>query len=396
MSKLKKEIDAVPTATQNLSSEQASILAELSHVSNSFATKFYKILSKANPDRNVIACPLSLQVALSLTYSGAVGVTADEIASALQIPNDMNRFYEGYKLLVNELESPNLDIATRIFAEKTFGVKENYKKNAHTYFNADAETVDFMQDSQEARTCINDWVAKKTNDKIKDLITEGFITKDTVMLLINAVYFKADWSFRFCDEDTRTEKFYINENDTVDVDMMHLNKKDMHFAKHPILKAKILQLPYKDHDFSMFIILPDEITGLSQTEEALNTVNLAEELKNLRQREVHISLPKFELAQTLDLQVVLESFGIKTMFSRYANFSGISDLPLSVSKVVQKAFISVDEEGTVAAAATVLKLSLRKVIYPEEFKADHPFLFVITKKANDEITIVFIGKYCKK
>ncbi|XP_075223439.1 leukocyte elastase inhibitor-like isoform X3 [Lycorma delicatula] len=385
---LQRVFVTMATVKQNLSSKEADIFADVSRGSNSFAIQLYKVLSEANPDSNLIASPLSLQVALALTYSGAEGITADEIASLLKIPSDKNRFFEGYNLLVSILEDPVLHIATRIFVEKTFGVKEEFNKNALTYFKADAEPVDFIKESSSARLLINDWVEKKTNHKIKDLITEDFITPDTVMLLINAIHFKADWKFPFRVQATSPEKFYINEKDTVDVDMMHMTEK-LRYAEHPVLKAKILELPYQGHDFSMFIILPNEITGLAKMEETLSTLNLADELKNLDRCEVIVSLPKFELEKTLDLKDILETLGVKNIF-RDANFSGISDKPLTVSEVVQKAFIKVDEKGTEAAAATAVNRRKRSI--PPDFCADHPFLFILSHSTG---SCLFIGHVVK-
>ncbi|KAG8330018.1 serine-type endopeptidase inhibitor activity protein [Homalodisca vitripennis] len=318
------------------------------------------------------------------------------------------------------VNDPVLKLANRMFVEKTAGVLETFQKNAEKYFLSPAESVDFMKDTENARVHINSWVEDQTNKKITNLLAPGILSCDTRLVLVNAIHFKANWSKQFQEKDTKEQPFHVSKTKSVPIQMMNIKKK-FGFVHDKDLEAKILELEYEGGHFRMLVILPDEIDGLAKLEEKLEKVNLSDKIKYMQQPTVTVALPKFKMEETMDLNDILKSMGVETMFSQKANFSGISDVPLVVSKVVQKAFVEVNEKGTEAAAAT--GENSRGIIHrcvvvhrhgsvaqwisgqsplchphnldieeePEEFIADHPFAFVISH--NPSSSVLFVARF---
>ncbi|XP_046667311.1 leukocyte elastase inhibitor-like isoform X9 [Homalodisca vitripennis] len=331
---------------------------------------------------------------LALAYTGAKGSTADEVAKVLSLPEKLDNTYSGYNALIRILQDPVLKLANRMFVEKTAGVLETFQKNAEKYFLSPAESVDFMKDTENARVHINSWVEDQTNKKITNLLAPGILSCDTRLVLVNAIHFKANWSKQFQEKDTKEQPFHVSKTKSVPVQMMNIKKK-FGFVHDKDLGAKILELEYEGGHFRMLVILPDEIDGLAKLEEKLEKVNLSDKIKYMQQPTVTVALPKFKMEETMDLNDILKSMGVETMFSQKANFSGISDVPLVVSKVVQKAFVEVNEKGTEAAAATAGCVRLRRSLdieeEPEEFIADHPFAFVISH--NPSSSVLFVARF---
>nr|AQM58442.1 venom serpin-like protein 1 [Pristhesancus plagipennis] len=378
------------TTSTPLSPEDSKALEDVTEGSNKFAINLYQTLKK--PNENIIVSPISVQIVLALAYSGAKSNTAKEIASVLHLPDNLDEVLKGHKLLIQSLENPVLKVANKMFIEKTLGVKSDFQKNALNYFSADAGQVDFIKNAEAARNLINNWVLEKTNDKIKDLLAPGVVDAFTRMVLVNAIHFKANWLKQFKPELTHDQDFHVSTTEKVKVKMMEM-KSDFPFRYHRELDAKILELPYSGNEFKMVIILPNKIDGLNEVENKLATINLNEVLSGLHSVTVNVKIPKFKLESTIELKDILIKMGIKDIFDEgAADLSGISDERMYASKVIQKAFIEVNEEGTEAAAATVVGVESRSLLPREkEFNADHPFIYLLLKDRSP----LFIGCFEK-
>uniref|UniRef100_A0A3P9BLJ0 Serpin domain-containing protein n=1 Tax=Maylandia zebra TaxID=106582 RepID=A0A3P9BLJ0_9CICH len=247
------------------------------------------------------------------------------------------------------------------------------------------ESVDFKGNAEEARVHINSWVEKQTQDKIKDLLSQDAVGSLTKLVLVNAIYFKGSWNTQFKEEKT---------NDTKPVKMMQ-QKSKFPFATIPEANCKILEMPYKGNDLSMLIFLPNDIeddtTGLEKLEKELTYQNFVDWTRPdmMSPNEVDVKLPRFKMEEKYDLEKILTNMGMENAFDIYKrDFSGEKYL----SKVVHKAFVDVNEEGTEAAAATGVDMEVRSITIPAEFVADHHFIFFIRHKPTK--SILFVGRYC--
>ncbi len=257
-----------------------------------------------------------------------------------------------------------------------FSIEQDFLDTLALYFGAGVYLVDYAHDTEGARKLINDWVAYQTEQRIQDLIPKGALSTMTRLVLTNAIYFNAAWRLPFQKGSVRPTEFTHLDGSKVTVDMMH-ETTDLRHARLADLDA--VELPYDGNEVSMIIILPDQ--GQFETVEA----NLADEipriLQSLQLKLVALSLPKFQFTTDLSLQTALEDMGIYDVFSSSADLSGINPTePISVSRVIHKAFVAVDEAGTEAAAATavVLDAGLAEPTPPDAtVTVDRPFLFVI-------------------
>lgn len=382
-------------ASTNLSDNQISALKGMSTGSNRFAIDLYQTLGKG--EGNMFVSPLSVELVLALALTGAKGKTAEEIAKVIHAPQKLEEILLGYSALVETLQSPVLKIATQMFIEKTVSVKPKFNENATKYFKSGATSVNFKTEFEAARQQINQWVEEKTNNKIRELLAKGILNDLTRLVLVNAIHFKANWKLKFNPELTKKQKFHVTPTKSVDVDMMNIKKK-FSFRYNDKLKAKILQMEYTENNFCMVFILPDKIDGLKELESKLSSVDISQEVRTFDKPVVTVQIPKFKMETTVDLNGILKELGAVSMFNeREANFSELSDVPLVVSKVIQKAFVEVNEEGTEAAAATAMSFMATCAFNApppkeETFIADHPFIFLIVKH-HEEQSPVFIGRY---
>uniref|UniRef100_A0A224XIX2 Putative serine proteinase inhibitor n=1 Tax=Panstrongylus lignarius TaxID=156445 RepID=A0A224XIX2_9HEMI len=334
--------------TISVTANDVKELEALTEGSNKFAIDLYHTLKK--PNENLIVSPISVQIVLALAYTGAGGNTATEIAKVLHLPDNLQDVLEEHKLLLEQLQNPVLNLATKIFIEKTLNVKPEFQEGASKYFQSGAGLLSFKADPEGSRKEINQWVEQKTNKKITELLAEGVVDSSTRMLLTNAIHFKANWESKFNTKLTKDGDFYITPDNKVTVKMMFQSAR-FPFKHHPELKAKILELPYENGEFKMVIILPDEIDGLTEVGNRLSTLNLAEILLSLYYVAVDVKLPKFKLEKAMELKDPLKQLGIKDLFDQSAaDLSGIAD-GLFVSAVLQKAFIEINEQGTAVAVA---------------------------------------------
>ena len=367
---------------------------------NKFALDLHKCLAD---DGNLFYSPASILVALAMTSYGARGKTAEEITQVLHVASvsspDLNKSMKKFIDTLNGAsdEKNKLLTANRLFVEKSFEILEAFKEGTREFYNAELALVDYMRDVEKASEEINNWVEKKTNNKIKDLIPSGMLSSDTRLTLVNAIYFKGLWLEQFKQQETFQGSFFVSQNEEIKVQMMY-QKADFKYSESEELACQILEMPYIGKKMSMVIFLPKETHGLAKLEEKMTYDKLQESLSSLMYAsldEVEVFLPKFKLTQQFDLNDVLSKMGAKEMFiPGKADLSGIASQSLFVSKVVHKAFVEVNEEGTEAAAATAVGVALMCMPLPAPiFKADHPFLFLI--RHNESGAILFLGRLVK-
>jgi len=362
---------------------------------NSFAFDFYRKIYDAN-DGNVFVSPYSIFTALAMTYEGANGSTAEEMAGVLNVEQDNESFHSYmknlYDVLNNQNEDYDLSTANALWVQQQFNLLPAYLNVIQTYYGGDATEVDYNNPA-EAAGIINQWVEDQTNGLIKDLITEDLIDPLTRLILTNAIYFKGVWQTQFDPVNTTNRSFTTVDESSVLVETMALVGSYDLFSYTETDNVQILELSYTGDDISMVIILPKETSDLSAVIETLAQEQYTLWLNAMVKQEVDILLPKFKVETKYQLKQNLRSMGMNIPFLGSADFSGITGgKDLYIDEVVHKAYIDVNEEGTEAAAATGVVMRLTSVQDEPSravFDCDHPFLYLIRHKKTE--TILFIG-----
>jgi len=357
--------------------------------SNKFGFKLFKEIVNQDKDKNIFISPLSVAMALGMTYNGARGTTKNAMQNTLEI-NDLTlkEFNESYKSLIELLMSLDSKvqflIANSIWYRQNFNVEKEFIDLNKTFFNAEVTALDFNK--PEAVNIINGWVNDKTNGKIKKIIDN--IEPLVVMFLINAIYFKGTWTYEFDPEQTGDEYFYLLDGSKKQCKMMFQQGKLKYFENDDF---QAVDLTYGIGDFSMTVILPRKEKNIDDIILRLNQENWNIWTNNFKESEGKLYLPKFKIKYELELRKVLTALGMEIAFqSGKADFSGInSNTDLYISKVLHKTYVDVNEEGTEAAAVTVVGIST-SIGESLVIRIDRPFLFVI--RENYSGTILFIGK----
>ncbi|XP_008938102.1 PREDICTED: leukocyte elastase inhibitor [Merops nubicus] len=375
-------------------------MENLYNANSRFALDLLRRFSETNPTGNIFFSPLSVSAALAMVLLGARGNTEAQVLKTLHF-DEVEDTHSSFQTLTMDLNRSNapylLRLASRLFGEKSYSFLPDFLTNTQKLYGADLATVDFLQACDEARKEINQWVEEKTEGKIRNLLSEGSVDNMTRLVLVNAIYFKGNWAEKFKEADTTDMPFRLNKNETKTVKMMY-QKKKFRFGCIPEVKIRVLEMPYDGRELSMIILLPDDIeddsTGLQKLEKQLTLEKLHEWTcpEHLYPTEVHVRLPKFKLEESYDLKSDLAAMGMLDVFdSGKADLSGMSGArDIFLSKIVHKAFVEVNEEGTEAAAATA-GIAMLCMLIEEEFNADHPFLFFI--RHNPTQSILFFGRY---
>ena len=374
---------------------------------NIFALDLYRKLRAR--EGNLFFSPHSISTALAMTYAGARGKTDTQMATVLHFPTVPSetvpvkktfarpRFHSAFGKIVKDLNARGkkggyeLTIANALWGQKGYGFLEEFLQLVKAYYDGQLNEVDFVGATEAARKTINAWVERKTNDKIKDLISRGALDEMTRLVLTNAIYFKGNWGRQFKEDRTKDAPFTLLSGDKVDVPMMN-QKAEFGYMETEDFQA--LDLPYVDDELSMVILLPKESDGLPEFEQGLAIENLSAWLGELREREVIVSVPKFKMTSRFGLASVLKSMGMMDAFSPgIADFSGMNGKKnLFISAIIHQAYVDVNEEGTEAAAATAVTFKVTSIgpAQTPVFRADHPFLFLI--RDNLSGSILFIGR----
>jgi serpin B len=358
-----------------------------------FAVDLYHQLGKN--DGNLFFSPYSISNALAMTYAGARGQTAAEIAKTLHFVLPADKLHPAFAALIKQLNGDGqarkfeLTVANRLWGQQGLGFEPDFLKVNQDYYGAGLKEVNYGA-PEAARQEINAWVEQQTKDKIKELIKPNLITVDTRLVLTNAIYFKASWHRVFDAKATAAGKFLLPGGKTVDVPLMH-QLVDAGYLDGG--SFALLDLPYEQGDLSMVIMLPKEVAGLAALEKSSTAAKLAAWLSKREHAKVKVTLPKFKLTSEFRLDEALKSLGMKTAFvPADADFSAMTKRErLWISAVVHKAFVDVHEKGTEAAAATAVIMEKKSApAEPVTFRADHPFVFLI--RDNHTGSILFMGR----
>ncbi len=372
--------------------------AEAVKGNNAFALALYGRL-RAQPG-NLFFSPESVSTALAMTYAGARGDTAVEMATTLHFTLPPDRLHPAMGALLNGLNAPHdayqLSVANALWAGQDYKFLDAFLKLTASNYGAGLNPVDFKGAPEEARLTINQWVEQKTANKIKDLLKPGMVTPLTRLVLTDAIYFKAEWQAQFQKAQTEDENFYLStERKNVQTPLMHRSGGYNYYDGGTF---QALEMPYKSGEMSMIVFLPRDMDGLPAFEQSLTASALQQWLGRLQfVPRVIVTFPRFKVTEQLELGSTLGAMGMPKAFDRNAaDFSGMTgNRELFLSAVIHKAFIDVNEAGTEAAAATaavMVGMAMRAPdpTPPPEFRADHPFVYLI--RDNRSGGILFIGR----
>jgi serpin B len=359
---------------------------------NAFAVDLYGKLRAA--DGNLFFSPESISTALAMTYAGARGPTAEQMAKTLHFTLDQEHLHPALGALMADLNGGGkkrgyqLSVANALWGQKGHDFLPAFLTLLKDDYGAGMHEVDFLKDTEGARQTINGWVEKQTQDKIKDLIAKDVLPPDTQLVLTNAIYFKGDWNTQFKKDATRDGPFQVSAKDKVNVPLMN-QTGDFPYFEGDGLQG--LEMPYVGKDLSMVVLLPKKADGLPDLEKTLSADRLSDWLSKLHTDEVMVALPKFKLTSQFSLKDTLSAMGMLDAFTDRADFSGMDgQKDLFISAVVHKAFVDVNEEGTEAAAATAVIAQPTAARISPVFRADHPFIFLIRDRRSG--SILFVGR----
>ncbi len=350
---------------------------------------FQKVLENNPSTDNVFISPTSIALALAMTYNGAAGDTKTAMEATLQKAGlTTDEINTGYKSLIDALVSVDpkvlLEIANSIWYKQNYSVQQSFIDVNQQYYNALVSPIDFTDASAPAT--INGWVNENTHGKIPEVI-QG-IPGDVVMYLINAIYFKGKWKFEFEKDNTEAEPFTLKNGDTEQVPFM---KQETSLPALQNALFSMVELPYGQGNFVMDVMLPNEGHTTDEIVAALTPENWDSWIASLTDRNLNIWFPKFKFNYKNELNDELSDLGMGIAFSDMADFSGINGTGgLAISRVLHKSFVEVNEEGTEAAAVTVVEIIETSVGPGNEFKIDRPFLFAIREVKTG--TILFMGR----
>lgn len=364
--------------------------ATLVESNNNFGYSFFEeILKNEEAGKNVMVSPLSVSQALSMAINGAGGNTFTQMQQVLGFADfslsDLNECNQTIvSSLIDHDPKVKMEIANSIWYRNDFTPKTTFIDNNKKYYGAEVSSYDPSK-PDDAKNKMNNWVEDKTNGKIDKIIDE--VTPDNVMFLINAIYFKAKWKSEFKKRDTRQESFTLDNGSVKKVETMIGEVKLAYYNEE---KFSIVKLPYGAGKFNLLIYLPEDGYTTADIAGEIEKTDF-EKLKALTLSERDLWLPKFEFSYDNQLNDELISMGMPEAFdSNFANFSGISDMGLFISKVMHKTYIKTDEEGTEAAAVTSISFDMTSIGPEGIIKIDRSFLFAIVEE--DTHAILFMGR----
>ena len=389
-------------STMTLAERPPAPTADLAaRANNLFAADLYRAL-KAK-DGNLFFSPYSITTALAMTREGARKETSAEMDRvfywiprvpaaahrALEVALRPGTVREGHGEDAKELPAFGLSVANTLWAQEGLAVQSSFTKVLADEFKAPLQRIDF-QKTAAARKIINDWVAEHTRDRIKDIVPEDLPTADTLFALANAIWFKAAWSDPFQERWTKDAAFTTGSGEAVTAPLMHRTGR---YGYGETADAQILEMEYLGGETSMVVVLPKAKAGLPALEQKLDGAMLEQWIGALGPQHVRVKFPRFEITCPTNLTDILPKMGMPRAFTAgKADFTGMTTAePLVIGAVLHKAFVKVDEEGTEAAAATVVMMERTSAPQVQaEFTADHPFLFLIRHRKTG--AILFVGR----
>jgi len=352
---------------------------------------------------NLFYSPFSISIALAMTYAGAHGETAIQMAETLRYVLPPERLHPAFNALDRILDSRGeedvpddggdpfqLNIANSLWGQKDYPFEEDYLDTVAEHYGAGMRLVNFLEKAEEARQTINQWVVDKTEGKIEDLIPRGGVGAATRLVLTNAIYFKASWAEQFSEDHTQDGPFHPLEGETVTVPMMsYTSPQNLRYQDGDGYQA--VELPYVGGKVSMLVLVPDQ-GNFGEFESGLDVERLRGIMQGLKPDSVQLTFPKFEFESELSLANVLSEMGMPIAMSAEADFSGMTgSKDLFISDVFHKAYVNVNEEGTEAAAATaVVMMESAMPADPVQLTVDRPFFFLIRDQETG--AVLFFGR----
>lgn len=384
-----------PRAEANLSSA-----ADTASALEAFSTDLYAILARA--DGNLVFSPYSAAIALAMTRAGAVGATREQMDAVLHaseagdLDAGLNAIDQALATRPGEYQSFDevveleLSTANQLWGQQDFQFNVDFLDLLATQYGAGMRLVDFREEPEDARVTINDWVSEQTRERIPELIPEGVIDELTRLVLTNAIYLNAPWMHRFEGSATEPGPFTTLKGGSVEAQMMFLSEH-LRYVRGEALQA--VELPYIDGSLSMLVVVPDD-GEFAAVEAAFDAQALQDLVAGLASVEVDLEFPRFEFRTQASLSAALGELGMPIAFTDDADFSGMTaEEDLLIQDVVHEAFISVDEEGTEAAAATAVTMGATSAP-PQDEKVelivDRPFLFLI--RDIETGAVLFMGR----
>jgi serpin B len=375
-------------------SRAAAPTQALVHGNTAFALDLYQRERPAGG--NLFFSPYSISSALAMTYAGARGETEKEMARVLHLGSKPDDVHTGFRKLNERIKEiaaggkASLNIANSLWCERTYPFRGSFLTLNRDSYQAEMRQVDFLGAAENTRQEINSWVAKKTQDKIKELLQPGDVSASTRLVLCNAIYFKGKWQYQFDPKATGPAPFYAPSGEV----QAMLMSRMMNVKSHGIDDGVLFALPYADGNLSMVILLPDAADGLASLEKNLDATRLQQWLEAMdqaRETKAQVFLPRFKLDLRLELARTLSAMGMGSAFGSGADFSGMSERgDLFISDVVHQAFVEVNEEGTEAAAATGVTMRATSFSPTRQLRVDHPFIFFI--RENQTGNVLFLGR----
>jgi serpin B len=382
--------------TEMIGTKQAAVV----DANNEFAFTLYRQTATARSE-NLFFSPFSISTALTMMFAGAGGRTKQEMAAILGLKDDPAVIHPRLARLIkavfsSELHDCRISLANRIWAQAGYRLRSEHVELLKKYYGAGLESLDLRGQPKSACQVMNRWVAEQTEGNIENLISPQDLNELTRIVLINAIYFKGQWTAPFRSANTSDARFFVSPSRRAGVKMMHQENR---FAYGCADGVQILELPYgKKVGLSMVVLLPRRFGGLAKLQRSLSVDTLNRWLTALAPRVVRVYLPRFRIRERIMLVPALRAMGMVAACSETeADFSGISGQQpgLCISSVIHEAFVEVDEKGTEAAAATAVlgALMLSRIHLPPRipvFRADHPFIFLIRHVESG--TVLFLGR----
>ncbi|MEM8510512.1 MAG: serpin family protein [Bacteroidota bacterium] len=374
----------IPTFENNeLETAEAKALVSQN---NQFAIEFFRKVAQNETEENYMVSPLSLSMALGMVHNGADGDTKsafDEVLGRGTALNQLNQFNENLRRsLTTKIQGTDMNLANAIWIQEDFPVATSFVEVNRKVYEAEVANIDFR--APEATNIVNSWVGRNTNGAIEELAKE--FTPGTRLFLANALYFKSQWKYRFTTENTRNALFYSTPENATEVPMMNRSAEVSFFANETF--GSII-LPYKQERFEMVLLLPHYGQTTDDILDSITAEDLKMWLEEYKVSELHIEVPKFEMEYENLLNDTLKDMGLEIAFTANADLGRISPgASLQISRVLQKTYIKVDEEGTEAAAATGVEIV--ETSAPPSFIANRPFFYLIRDSYTG--SILFMGR----
>ncbi|WP_293086356.1 serpin family protein [Okeania sp. SIO3B5] len=371
--------------------ENMNISMKLVSANNRFAFQLFSEIQKSQSNENIFISPSSIAIALSMTYNGAEGKTRDAMAKALNFQGmsleEVNQANKELGILLNSLNPDiKLDIANSIWTKKGMSFEPKFLQRNQNFYQSKVSEIDF--EHPRSPEIINNWVNDITKGKIDKIIEK--LEPNTVMVLLNAIYFQGNWEQKFSEDSTKEQPFYLPNGTKKQHPIMFQSSRYLYYEDE---EFQAVSLPYGEGRVSMYIFLPKEKVGLDKFYQILNEENWENWMLQFYYCKVNLGLPKFKTEYEITLNDALKSLGMEIAFNKNnADFSGMRSIPpeLYIDEIKHKTFVEVNEAGTEAGAATSITMGVRSVEIPVDMLVDRPFFLTI--RDDDSGTILFMGE----